>query len=156
LSCRDLLNTTLCDKVCHAEIYLIQHYVIKFVIWGVLDTTLCDKVCHAEIYLIQHYVIKFVMQRFTWYNIMWSSLSCRDLLDTTLCDKVCHAEIYLIQHYVIKFVIDRSVVFSGCFGFHWPPQYSWNIVESGVKHHNSNPVLYIIHNCFRNPLYKDL
>ena len=27
----------------------------------------------------------------------------------------------------------------------WPPQYTcnWNIVESGVKHHNSNPDIYI-------------
>jgi hypothetical protein len=107
LSCRDVLNTTLCDKVCHTEMYLIQHYVIKFVMWGVLDTTLCDKVCHTEMYLIQNYVIKFVMQRFTWYNIMWLSLSCRDLLDTTLCDKVCHTEMYLKQHDVIKFVLQR-------------------------------------------------
>jgi len=21
----------------------------------------------------------------------------------------------------------------------WPPRYNWNIVESGVKYHNSNP-----------------
>ena len=35
---------------------------------------------------------------------------------------------------------DRSVVFSMYFGFlpqeNLPPGYSWNIVESGVKHHN--------------------
>ena len=37
----------------------------------------------------------------------------------------------------------RSVVFSGYSGFlhqlEWPPRYNWNIVESGIKHHNPNP-----------------
>jgi hypothetical protein len=37
----------------------------------------------------------------------------------------------------------RSVVFSGFSGFrhqyNWPTRYNWNIVESGVKYHNSNP-----------------
>ena len=35
-----------------------------------------------------------------------------------------------------------SMVFSGYFHFphqNWPPRYNWNIVESGVKHHNPNP-----------------
>ena len=35
---------------------------------------------------------------------------------------------------------DRSVDFSKCSDFllqyNWPPRYNWNIVESGVKHHN--------------------
>ena len=36
---------------------------------------------------------------------------------------------------------DRSVVFSGLLHqLNWPPQYSWNIVESGVRHHNPNTV----------------
>jgi hypothetical protein len=34
----------------------------------------------------------------------------------------------------------RSLIFSEYFGFlhqsNWPPRYSWNIVESSVKHHN--------------------
>ena len=37
---------------------------------------------------------------------------------------------------------DRSVDFSGSSNFHhtwkWPPRYNWNIVESGVKHHQTN------------------
>jgi hypothetical protein len=43
---------------------------------------------------------------------------------------------------------DRSVVFSGYFGFiqNWPPWYTWNIVESGVKHHNPNPYTAVHHN----------
>jgi hypothetical protein len=39
---------------------------------------------------------------------------------------------------------DRSVVFSGSSGFlhqkNWPPRYNWNIVESGVKHHQTNRI----------------
>ena len=37
----------------------------------------------------------------------------------------------------------RLVVFSGYSGFlhqqNWPPLYNWNIVQSGVQHHNPNP-----------------
>ena len=47
-----------------------------------------------------------------------------------------------VQHYVIKFVSDRSVIFSGSSGFlhkkNWPPRQNWNIVESGVTHHQTN------------------
>ena len=49
--------------------------------------------------------------------------------------------VYLIQHCVIKFVSDLRQV-SGrlrvLHQYNWPPQYNWNIVESGVKHHNPN------------------
>jgi hypothetical protein len=52
-----------------------------------------------------------LMARFTRYNIMWYSLSV---------------------------TCDRSEVFSSYSGFlhhwNWSPQYSWNIVESGVKY----------------------
>jgi hypothetical protein len=49
-----------------------------------------------------------------------------------------------VQYYVIKFVsdLDRSMVFSGSSGFlhqyNWLPRYNWNIVESGVNHHQTN------------------
>ena len=40
---------------------------------------------------------------------------------------------------------DRSMVFSRYSGFlhqeNWPPRYCWNIVESGVKHQNPNPLI---------------
>ena len=45
---------------------------------------------------------------------------------------------------------DGSVVFSGYSGFlhqfNWPPQYNWNMVESGINHFNpnSNPYWHII------------
>jgi hypothetical protein len=47
------------------------------------------------------------------------------------------------RHYTFKTSSDWSVVFSGYTGFlnqlKFPPQYNWNIVVSGVKHHSSNP-----------------
>jgi hypothetical protein len=60
----------------------------------------------------------------------------------TMWVQILSDEVYSIQHYVIKFVSDlgRSVVFSGYSDFlhqyNWPPRYNWNIVESGIKHHN--------------------
>jgi hypothetical protein len=56
-----------------------------------------------------------------------------------------HGEVYSMQPYVIKFVSDLRQV--GGFllvvrfplPLNWPPRYTWNIVESGVKHHNPNP-----------------
>jgi hypothetical protein len=57
-----------------------------------------------------------LMVKCTQYNIMWSTLSV---------------------------TCGRSVFFFGYSGFlhqlNWPPRYSWNIFESGVKHHNPNP-----------------
>ena len=45
--------------------------------------------------------------------------------------------------YSLSVTCDRLVVFSGYSSFahqkNWPPQYNWNIVESGIKHHNPNP-----------------
>ena len=74
-----------------------------------------------------------------------------------------NGEVYSIQHYVIKFVNALQQV-SGFlwvpwFLFlhqshwpprynwsHWPPRYNWNIVESGVKHHNTNTnILNLVH-----------
>jgi len=60
--------------------------------------------------------------------MLWDRILLRrGVLDTTLCDKVC------------QWLSCRSVVFSGYYGFlhqyNWSPRYNWNIVESGVKHH---------------------
>ena len=46
-----------------------------------------------------------------------------------------HDEVYLIQHYVIKFVSDLRQVGGFLHQQNWLSRYSWNIVESGVKHH---------------------
>ena len=49
-----------------------------------------------------------------------------------------------VQHYVVSLSVthDKSVVFSGSSDFlhqlNWPPRYNWNIVESGIKHHQTN------------------
>jgi hypothetical protein len=43
----------------------------------------------------------------------------------------------MIQHYVIKFVSDLRQVGGFLRVLRFPlPRYNWNIVESGVKHHN--------------------
>jgi hypothetical protein len=47
-----------------------------------------------------------------------------------------HGEVYSIQQYVRKFVSDLRQVGGFLHQQNWPPRYSWNIVESGVKHHN--------------------
>ena len=62
------------------------------------------------------------------------------------CSNSAHGDVYSIQQYVIiclSMTCCRSVVFSGYSGFfhqqNWPSRYSWNIFESGVKHHNPKP-----------------
>jgi hypothetical protein len=59
----------------------------------------------------------------------------RGVLDTALCD------------------CGRSVVFS-CFlhRYIWPQRYNWHIVESGIKHHSSNP-MFIVCIYFSAPPY---
>jgi hypothetical protein len=56
-----------------------------------------------------------------------------------------HIAVNSIQHYVIKFVSDLQQV-SGFLQvlrllhrLNLLPWYYWNIVESGIKHHNPNP-----------------
>ena len=51
--------------------------------------------------------------------------SWRDVLDITLCDEVC-------QWLATGWWISPGTPVN------WPPRYSWNIVESGVKHHKPN------------------
>ena len=61
---------------------------------------------------------------------------CQSLL--TLCVQI------LIQQYVIKFVSDLRQVSVFLRVLRFPPpikRYNWNIVESGVKHHNPNPTI---------------
>ena len=55
-------------------------------------------------------------------------------------------EVYSIYHYATKFVSDLQQVggFLQLLWFpppNWLPQYNWNIVECGAKHHNHNPSL---------------
>ena len=62
-----------------------------------------------------------------------------------LCDKVCQ-----------WLATGRSVVFYGFLLQHWQSQYKWNIVESGVKHHNPNPISVLLISQSRSRLHKDL
>jgi len=55
-----------------------------------------------------------------------------------------HGEVYSMQHYVIQFVSDLRQVGGFLQQENWPPRYNWNIVESGVKHKNSNPIYLFI------------
>jgi hypothetical protein len=70
------------SMTCSRSVYLLQHYVFKFVNdlqqVSVLATTLCVQVCQW-----------LAAGRCTWYNIMCSSLSV-----------TCSRSVYLIQHYV--------------------------------------------------------
>jgi hypothetical protein len=56
--------------------------------------------------------------------------------DTILCDKVC------------QWLARGRWLFPDTPGFppikHWPPRYNWNIVVSGIKHHNS-----VVQSCWR-------
>ena len=63
-----------------------------------------------------------------------------------VCSKPAHGEVYLIQHHVIKFVSDLGQVGGFLRAPLFPPPIkltttinNWNIVESGIKHHNPNP-----------------
>ena len=55
----------------------------------------------------------------------------------------CCRSVYIAKSTSWSVLCDRSVVFSGYSGFlhqlNWLPTYSWNIVESGIKHQNPNP-----------------
>jgi hypothetical protein len=58
-----------------------------------------------------------------------------------------------VQHYAIMFVSDLRQVsgFLRVLRFHppkqkWPARYNWNIVESGVKHHQTNQTDYLMGN----------
>ena len=61
-----------------------------------------------------------------------------------------HGVVYSIKHYAITFVIDLLLV--GGF-LRALPRYSWNIVESGFKNHNSNPPHFFTHFWLLGQLY---
>ena len=78
--------------------------------------------------------------------IVWYNYLCNPCHNKVVSSNLAHGEVYSIHHYIITFVSDlwQSVVFSvfSAFLYQWnlPPRYNWNIIESGVQHHNSNPI----------------
>ena len=52
-----------------------------------------------------------------------------------------HGEVYSIGHYAILFISDLRQVSGFLHQYNWQARYSWNIVESGVKHHNPYPLI---------------
>jgi hypothetical protein len=67
------------------------------------------------------------------YNYLYATMP---ITTKVVSSNATHDEMYSIQHYVIKFVSDLWQVAVFLHQYDWPPRYSWNIVESGVKHHN--------------------
>jgi hypothetical protein len=83
-----------------------------------------------------------VLTGYAWYGGM--SLEHRlywHMLPLVVSSNSAHGDVYWKLHYVIKFVSDLRKVggFVRVLWFLPPIIYNWNIVESGVKHHNINP-----------------
>ena len=108
-----------------------------------IRSTLYDKVvssnlAHSVVYSIQHYVIKFVSDLRHVGGFSANKTDCHDIAEILL--EVAWNTLILvrhsIQHCVIKFVSDLRRVSGFLCQSSWPSRYNWNIVESGVKHHN--------------------
>jgi hypothetical protein len=69
-----------------------------------------------------HAYIYHAQARCTWYSIMWSSSSVTCGMSTILRALQFPAPITLTTT---------------------RPQYNWDVVESGIKHHNTNPIIYV-------------
>jgi hypothetical protein len=80
------------------------------------------------------------------YNIMlyWVHLPCMGFELTTLVviDTDCIGSSKSNYHAIKTKTVPNQ--------YNWPPQYNWNTVESGIKHHNPNPVKY-----FSQRIYTD-
>jgi hypothetical protein len=96
-----------------------------------------------------YFVIMFNINKgplWSWSHGSWNyNYLCNQCLSPLMMwVNPAHGQVYSLQHYVcLTVTCGRSVVFSGYSGFFhqldWSPWYSWNIFESGVKHHNRNP-----------------
>jgi hypothetical protein len=137
-------------------IIIIWYYHITC--WKFSPCCVRSNPAHGEVYLIQLYVIKFfsdlrqvsgflwvfqIPPRYNW-NIVESGIKHHNKLYDNikwwwwcpLCTRTtCLCCIFMVLDYSIKSLRIDMV-------FQIPPRYNWNIVESGIKHHNTNPVLY--------------
>ena len=66
-------------------------------------------------------------------------------LDTTLSDKICQ---WLTT---CRWFSPGTPV--SCANNNWPPRYNWNIIKSGVKHHNPNHYTLYYNFIYLRPLF---
>jgi hypothetical protein len=99
--------------------------------------------------LMNCYIDRMVIGSYLWLSV--------PIITKVVSSKLVRGEVYSIQHYVIKFVSDLPKKVSGFLWVlrfappkNWLPRYSWNIVESGVKHHNHKPPKYEFLKLMRN------
>jgi hypothetical protein len=86
--------------------------------------------------MIVDFTTTYVISSYHHYSCEFESRSWWHVLDTTLCDKVCQwlpADQWFSP--VSSTITNDS-----------PPRYNWNIVESGVKHHNPKPQYFFSRN----------
>ena len=73
-----------------------------------------------------------ITRKLYWYKLIYSVSKCMDIL--------------------FNLLFFPSVVFSGVVHqWNWPPQYNWNIIKRGVKHHHSPTLLSFF---FTSPWYR--
>jgi hypothetical protein len=95
--------------------YVVHLFSLRAVVAVIVCSCICNYLCNQRLSPLT----------------LWVRIPLRwGVLNTTLCDQVCQW-------------LEADRWFSpGTPDFlhqwNWPPWYSWNIVESGIKHHNPN------------------
>ena len=95
-----------------------------------------SKKYHGYLPMLVFLIVAVIFLTWQWCNqcllplMLWVRISIR-VKCTTLCNKVCQ-----------WLVTGRWFALGLCSSFlhekNWPPRYIWNIVESSVKHHQTN------------------
>ena len=81
------------------------------------------------------------------YMTLLLSVQSMHITTNVVSSNIAHGDVYSMQHYMIKFVSDLQQVGGFLRVLRFPPpingpsRYRCNIVESGIKHYNLNPVL---------------
>jgi hypothetical protein len=105
--------------------FLIQNLLILYLILVIeLQNQITIVVVRTRSLIYSMTFVVFVQS--SWWGV----------LDTTLCDKVCQ---WLAGG---QWLFPDTPVFQPI--KHWPPRYNWNIVVSGIKHHNA-----VVQSCWR-------
>ena len=137
-------------KCTYSSILLLKD---QFCIFMHMLTIFIHSIIHSFIHSFLHSFIQSSIIYFYKDNLSWlssegfqhsnlPSCSVSPLVAERGSSNPAHGEVYSIHHYVIKFVSDLRQV-SGFFRvLRFPSQikltvrYNWNIIKSGVKHHN--------------------